>query len=209
MMSNNIEDERPAKMSGAHRRNEPVDWTKTSLGERVEHVCALRGWSLNKLGEEAGLATGVMSRLARRSAITAGAPDTLARVADAAGVNVLWLMLGRGPIERVETRTGALRTHPGWPAALAEAQKWQRGIPDDFWELAGETAFAAPPQLDWQLIVGLVRELYSAHQRWQMESARRDDGGAASASREQPVTEQPRSTARPRLSGTRKKNDVG
>ena len=40
------------------------DWTATSLGERVEHVCKLRGWSLNKLGEEAGLASGVMSRLA-------------------------------------------------------------------------------------------------------------------------------------------------
>jgi len=209
MVSNNIEPERSTRMTGAHRRNEPVDWTNTSLGERVEYVCALRGWSLNKLGEEAGLGTGVMSRLARRSAITAGAPDTLARVADAAGVNVLWLMLGRGPIERIETRTGALRTLPGWAAALAEAQKWQRGIPDEFWELAGETVFAAPPQLDWQLLVGLVRELFSAHQRWQMESARRGDAGDEAASQEQPVTEQMRSTVRPRSSGTRKKSDVG
>jgi len=156
------------------------DWTKTSLGERVEHVCGLRGWSLNKLGEEAGLASGVMSRLARREATVAGAPDTLARVADAGGVNVLWLMLGRGPIERVEVRAGALRAHPGWPAALAEAKKWQRGIPDEFWELAGDAAFPAPPTLDWQLVVGLVRELYSAHQRWQEETERRGEAAPAS-----------------------------
>lgn len=167
-------------MTDRNTRPEAKDWTKTSLGERVEHICQLRGWSLNKLGEEAGLASGVMSRLARREATVAGAPDTLAKVADAGGVNVLWLMLGRGPVERVEHRPGLLRTHPGWPAALAEAKKWQRGIPDEFWELAGDTAFPAPPRLDWQLIVGLVRELYSAHQRWQEESARRDDAPSSS-----------------------------
>ena len=162
-------------MSEAHKRRpqeEPVDWTATSLGERVEHVCKLRGWSLNKLGEEAGLASGVMSRLARREASVAGAPDTLAKVADAAGVNVLWLMLGRGPVEPVPHQTGRLRDHPGFPAALAEAKRWQRGIPDEFWQLAGETVFPAPPRLDWQLLVGIVRELYSAHQRWLEERER-------------------------------------
>ena len=155
-----------------HARPEPEDWTTTSLGERVEHVCKLRGWSLNKLGEEAGLASGVMSRLARRSASRAGAPDTLARVADAGGVNVLWLMLGRGPVERVQQSTGALRNHPDWPTALAEAKRWQRGIPEDYWQLAGDAAFPAPPRLDWQLVVGIVRELYSAHQRAKEEEAR-------------------------------------
>jgi len=167
------------RSTGARPKPLPEDWTTTSLGERVEHVCRLRGWSLNKLGEEAGLASGVMSRLARRSASVAGAPDTLARVADAAGVNVLWLMLGRGPVERVEHSTGALRAHPDWPTALAEAKKWQRGIPDDFWELAGDTSFPAPPRLDWQLLVGLVRELYSSHQR-ALEEAERSGAGPAS-----------------------------
>jgi transcriptional regulator with XRE-family HTH domain len=160
----------------------PKDWTTTSLGERVEHVCKLRGWSLNKLGEEAGLASGVMSRLARREATTAGAPDTLARVADAGGVNVLWLMLGRGPVERIEHQVGQLRGHPDWATAVAEAKKWQRGIPDEFWELAGDAAFPAPPRLDWQLIVGLVRELYSAHQRYQEESARAAPASGAPSS---------------------------
>jgi hypothetical protein len=65
--------------------------------------------------------------------------------------------------------TGALRAHPDWSAAVAEAKKCQHGVPDEFWELAGDTAFPAPPHLDWQLVVGLVRELFSAHQRWLQE----------------------------------------
>ncbi|MFT3767402.1 MAG: helix-turn-helix transcriptional regulator [Minicystis sp.] len=185
-------------MSDRAPRPETKDWTKTSLGKRVDHVCQLRGWSLNKLGEEAGLASGVMSRLARREATVAGAPDTLAKVADAGGVNVLWLMLGRGPVERVEHRPGLLRTHPDWPAALAEAKKWQRGIPDEFWELAGDAAFPAPPRLDWQLIVGLVRELYSAHQRWQEESARRGSTPPPAGPESAPGTTKARSGAKKR-----------
>jgi transcriptional regulator with XRE-family HTH domain len=143
-----------------------TDWSNSSLGERIEHVCALRGWSLNKLGEEAGIASGVMSRLARRTASRAGAPDTLARLADAANINPLWLMLGRGPIER--DRRGTLRAHPDWPAALADAKKRQRGIPEEFWDMVGEYP-AQHRRIDWQLIVGLVRESYSAHQRYEMD----------------------------------------
>jgi transcriptional regulator with XRE-family HTH domain len=150
----------------------PKDWKQSSLGQRVDHICVLRGWSLKKLGEEAGYDSGVMSRLAARTAATAGAPETLGRVAKAAKVNVLWLMLGEGPVEQVEHSVGMLRMHPDWTKTVAEAKEWQSGIPDEFWELAGDTAFPAPPRLDWQLIVGLVRELYSAHQRWLRESAR-------------------------------------
>ncbi len=159
------------------------NWTETSLGERVEYICALRGWSLNKLGEAAGLASGVMSRLARRDKNTAGAPDTLMRVADAAHVSVLWLMLGRGPIEVVEPGEGTLRGHPDWPAVLAEAKKWQRGIPDEFWERAGDASVPGSPRLDWQLVVGLVRELYSAHQRALEEAERSGEAAPARARR--------------------------
>jgi transcriptional regulator with XRE-family HTH domain len=74
------------------------DWTSSSLGERVAYICELRGWSLNKLGEEAGIASGPMSRLSRRTEVVAASPETLVRIADAAGVSVLWLMFGRGPV---------------------------------------------------------------------------------------------------------------
>ena len=140
------------------------DWTGSSLGERIEHICHLRGWSLNRLGEEAGIASGPMSRLSRRTEVTAATPDTILRIADAAGVSALWLMIGRGSVEGEAQRRGALRTHPDWPTALAEAKKRQRGIPDEFWNLAGESVLHVA-HIDWQLIVGLVREIYSAHQR--------------------------------------------
>ena len=140
------------------------DWTTSSLGERIEYICQLRGWSLNKLGDEAGIASGPMSKLSRREETVAASPETLARIADAAAVSVLWLMLGRGPVENTPTRRGMLRTHPDWPTALEEARKRQRGIPDEFWNMAGEVVINVP--LDWQLIVGLVREFYSAAQRW-------------------------------------------
>ena len=144
--------------------NTKRDWTGSSLGERIEHICNLRGWSLNKLGEEAGIASGPMSRLSRRTEVTAASPDTILRIADAAGVSALWLMIGRGPVEGEAQHSGALRTHPDWSTALAEAKKRQRGIPDEFWKLAGESVLHVA-NIDWQLIVGLVREIYSAHQR--------------------------------------------
>ena len=77
-----------------------------------------------------------MSKLSRRTEHVAASPDTLARIADASGVSVLWLMLARGPVENTPTRRGMLRTHPDWPTALAEAKKRQRGIPEDFWRIA-------------------------------------------------------------------------
>jgi hypothetical protein len=118
----------------------------------------------------------VISRLAGHQATIAAAPETLKRVAEAARVNVLWLMLGEGPVEPLAAAPGSLRAHPDWPAALAEAKKWQKGIPEDFWELAGDAVFPMPARLDWQLVVGLVREFYSAYQRW--ESERGDGGGS-------------------------------
>jgi hypothetical protein len=105
-----------------------------------------------------------MSRLSRRSEQTAASPDTLVRIADAAGVNAMWLIFGRGPVGGDDKSGRALRFHPDWPKTLQEAQKRQRGIPDEFWELAGNVAIPRTT-LDWQLIVGLVREIYSAHQR--------------------------------------------
>jgi hypothetical protein len=129
----------------------------------------------------------VITRLAQKEATIAGAPDTLARVAKAAGVHLEWLLLGEGPIEVVPHTTATLRSHPEWDAVVKEAKEWQIGIPDEFWDLAGDTVFPTPVELDWQLVVGLVRELYSAHQRRRAEARRRgepetprvDDSGPA------------------------------
>jgi transcriptional regulator with XRE-family HTH domain len=146
-------------------RPAPEDWTTSSLGERIEHICWLRKLSQNKLGEIAGVDSGVISRLVQQRGVTGGSPMTLARVAKAAQVNLAWLIVGEGPVEPIEHRPGPLCAQPEWPEALAEAKKRQRGIPDEFWELAAEVPLPLTRKLDWQIIVGLVRELYSHHQR--------------------------------------------
>lgn len=167
-----------------------TDWANSSLGERIEHICSIRGWSRTKLGEEAGIASGPMSRLSRREETTAGSPDTLIRLADAGSVNLAWLMAGRGAVERA--RHGTLRAHADWPTALAEAKKRQRGIPEEFWEMAGD--YPALPQIDWQYIVGLVRELYSVHQRFHGDEPERNVSG--DSERRSPSSRRPGSSKR-------------
>ena len=105
-----------------------------------------------------------MSKLSRRTEVVAAKPEVLMRLADAGGVSALWLMVGRGPVHAVPASHGMLRTHPQWAEVLAEAKKRQRGIPNEFWNMAGDSVLQSP-HLDWQFLIGLVRELYSIHQR--------------------------------------------
>jgi len=67
------------------------------FAERIQMVLDLRGWSLNKLGDQAGIGSGPMSRLRQRGPADATVA-TLAKVADAAGVELRWLALGAGPM---------------------------------------------------------------------------------------------------------------
>jgi len=140
----------------------PADWTRASLGERVDHICRIRGCSLNELAQRSGHDPAVLSKLSRNAETVAGKPLTLDSVAEAAGVNVEWLTYGRGPIEG----KGMLREQPDWEAVLAQAQNAQRGIPDEVWRIVGDTVFPSPRPLDWQLLVGMVRELFWAHKRY-------------------------------------------
>jgi hypothetical protein len=121
------------------------------------------------------MASGPISRLSRRTEHIAASPETLIRIAEAAGVQPMWLIAGQGPIERVAR--GSLRAHPDWPGALAEAKRRQLGIPEEYWTLAGDVVMQVP-HVDWQLVVGLVRELYSAAQRGATPSV---EGGEVSA----------------------------
>lgn len=156
-------DARAAKVK--HRAVTRTDWSGSSLGERIAHACKLRGWSLNKLGEVAGIASGPVSRLSRRQETTAGSPETLIKLADAAGVNAEWMIYGRGPIERHQGRDVVpLRLRPEWPSVLADAKRRQGGIPEEFWQLAGDAALYVP-LFDWLFLSALARELYSAHLR--------------------------------------------
>jgi transcriptional regulator with XRE-family HTH domain len=79
------------------------DWVNTSLGERVRWLAKRDGISLTKLGKRAGLLSGAMSRLANDTGPVARSPATLAALADAAGVPLEWLALGRGQPTRAST----------------------------------------------------------------------------------------------------------
>jgi transcriptional regulator with XRE-family HTH domain len=155
----------------------PADWTTSTLGERFDHICRLRGLSLTQLAELSGHAAGVISRLASSKERVAGSIDVLGNVALAARVRTDWLMFGRGPIEEL-----TLRARPNWNEVLFEARERQRGIPDEIWEQASEMSLPPGRELDWQLLVGLVRELYWAQQRAQEASQPQPEPGAADPS---------------------------
>jgi transcriptional regulator with XRE-family HTH domain len=76
------------------------DWTTSTLGERVKHMGELRGVTLNKLGEKAGIKSGPMSRLSRMGVRTGGYPATLQRLAFAWEIDLDWLVDGRGTPEK-------------------------------------------------------------------------------------------------------------
>lgn len=69
------------------------DWSTSSLGERIRHLCLLRGVGQNDLAKRAGIKSGPMSRLATKRARAGG---SVARIADAAPCSIWWLAIGRG-----------------------------------------------------------------------------------------------------------------
>lgn len=60
-------------------------------------MCERTGLSQNKLGEKAGIAGGVMSRLANKQKHSAGRPETMRKLAVAHGYRFEWLTDGTGP----------------------------------------------------------------------------------------------------------------
>jgi transcriptional regulator with XRE-family HTH domain len=83
------------------------DWSQSTLAERIAFMCEETGLSQNKLGAPAGIAGGVMSRLANKQKHSAGRPETLRKLADAHAYRFEWLADGRGQ-PRGETITAAL-----------------------------------------------------------------------------------------------------
>ena len=71
------------------------DWTKSTLGERIEFLWNLRGVTQNELGKRAGLKSGSISRLANKTAPVAGSLDSVRQLADAWDVPLEWLAYGR------------------------------------------------------------------------------------------------------------------
>lgn len=108
------------------------DWTKSTLAERLEHVRQLNGGiSQNKLGMEAGIKGGPMSKLVN-SPRPSGAK--LAAIAKAWNVDLLWLAAGQGE-PRASASTSKL------PEPLARVLKQQ---PERWPEFAVSQALLIP-----------------------------------------------------------------
>lgn len=71
-----------------------VDWSTSTLRERLTEILRLRGLSSNALARAAGIDQGTMSRLGRKT--LQGEPETLRRVANAGRVSFEWLATGVG-----------------------------------------------------------------------------------------------------------------
>lgn len=78
------------------------NWAQSTISERLKHVAKLRGVSQTALGERAGIQKGEMSNLMRRPRPSAAKLDA---IASAWGIEVGWLVSGRGPIERIDVPT--------------------------------------------------------------------------------------------------------
>ncbi len=154
------------------------DWSKTTVGERVEHLCELRGIGQNELGNVAGLKSGHMSKLANNKNIIARTTSaTLRKIADAMNVELEWLTFGRGPIEAPPAAgTPALRRSPMWLLEFPKAIAVEPLIPAYVWEKTGNAMVDVPPDaVDWQLIQGVAREIYAVHQRKLVRAAEADE----------------------------------
>jgi transcriptional regulator with XRE-family HTH domain len=158
-----VESDAPPARPKHRQMATPVDWTSSSLGERIKYTCQLRGISLNELGEAAGMSSGPLSRYSRNAERIAGSPEHLAKVAEAGRVSVLWLIFGRGPVEVDPIVAQPWASRPEWPEVLDKALRRQV-IPDEFWALAGRSVIAVR-RLDWELVAAVAWDLYAAHLR--------------------------------------------
>ncbi len=140
-----------------------ADWTTSTLGERLLHVCELRGWGLNELGREAGILSGTMSRLSRKEDTIAGDPESLVKIADAAKVSHRWLTDGKGFPEADPAVT--LGERKDWPALVAAAKRLYSTIPEAGYVLAARAAAPLDEEVDAELVATLARAFLDARDR--------------------------------------------
>jgi transcriptional regulator with XRE-family HTH domain len=136
-----------------------MSWENSTLGQRIVHICALRGISLSELGRRAGMESGPMSRLAHKDETMGGSPEVLVKLADASEVSLEWLICGRGRVERVQPPL--LRANKDWPAAFEEAKRRYGSVPARYFDEVGD-AFDTGRPVTWQYVGRSAQILYEA-----------------------------------------------
>ena len=78
-------------MTDGHDR----DRVQRDIADRIVEGCRVRGWTLRRLAEEAGIAASLVGRYARAGGVTPS-PGALHDLGSALGVSPAWLLTGEG-----------------------------------------------------------------------------------------------------------------
>ena len=172
------------------------DWTSSTLKERLDHVRELSGGiSQNRLGAEAGIEGGPMSKLMTRPRPSA---EKLAAIATRWGVSLLWLTTGTGqPRDDEPTPAREVVLDPRYPerSAAIAAVVALGATEDDAQRWADEAAVALDseedPERGWWVRRMLARrdetrKLAASLAAQQADEAKRERDTAAATEKTRP-----------------------
>lgn len=143
-----------------------------TLEERILWILEHRGLNQRELSIKAGLSSpshvGTLLTRLRKNPDREADVGTLRALAKAGGVSYEWLSSGEGSPEP-RSDLPLLRLDPGWPAARARAEEEADRLGEreglaPYFDRAGECIVVAP-RVDWQLVLGVARELRAVYLR--------------------------------------------
>lgn len=138
-----------------------------SLADRLRHVLATTGLKAATLSKQAGLAPGHVGLILSGTVKGGVTPETMQRLASAAGVDYGWLATGEGspepgaaPVEPIRAGTGVepvLASVETWPSVLGAARRMAPEVPFWVWDTLGRSRPWLDQPLTPALAVALAR----------------------------------------------------
>lgn len=117
----------------------------TTVADRLESLLEMKGWSQSELSERAGLARSHVNRIIKHPDRPTQT-DTLAAIAHAAGVSLVWLSKGQGSPDADDSARSPSTTESsvphmvnaiGFDDALTEAKRRHPEVSEETWEAVG------------------------------------------------------------------------
>lgn len=174
-----------ALSAAVHSGSMPPPKSPESLAERLRMVLDQTGLAAQTLSKKAGLAPGHVGLIVTGKVKGGVTPETMRRIAEAAGVDYEWLATGAGtpgsparpsaPGFASRHSGGSrpiFRNLPGWDAAEKEGRRRYPGIPGFAWRKAGDTTGESAPG-------SITPEVVAQLARWWMTTATDEDLMAA------------------------------
>lgn len=137
--------------------------TMSTLGQRLEEAMSFAGLNASQLSRATArpglpaISPGHISHLKKGTRGKEPTADTIARLAQACGVDPGWLRTGEGPSPGAQGLPRVLQHRPEWAAVAASVREQHPELPDDAVRAVGELPemTAIVPVLD----VAFVRDL--------------------------------------------------